>query len=140
MKKIVVLAVLLTVEALTAPRHGFADTGWRVLELQPDKVFYIDDSSASCQAGVVTVSTLIDFAGVKYSITGKGYLSMIGDVVIDCARNLSAIGGGDDYSGNMGRGDVVHTDRSPSRMFMPIPGRSVMWRLRELLCAKSCAN
>ena len=95
---------------------------------------YVDPETIYLKGYLVTVWTLIDWK-TRQTETGDSYLSSKEQIQFDCAQEHVRLLAFSLFSGNMGNGNVVHTDSYETK-WEPIQPRSINRDIWKFACPK----
>ena len=119
---------------LLAVVSGNAGAGWANVGSNETTTVYVDPTIMRRKGNMVEMRYLVDFKTVQ-TMAGMSFISTTTQYEYDCkeeqARTLSL----SFYAGNMGGGEVIHSDSHPSK-WAPIPPGPIGERLRKLACGK----
>jgi hypothetical protein len=120
-------AILMTLLAVVS---SSAAAGWIEAVSDERSTIYVDPATVRRAGDTATMWHLLDYKTVQMSEEIKPYSSTKAQTESDCKNEELRILNITFHSGNMGGGEIVHTELEPS-IWTPIPPRSgieVLWK------------
>ena len=125
------MKTLFTLLALALlPMHA-AQAQWSRAGFMEGRTFYVDQTTASRDAGLVTIWALIDFSEPAYTQRGRAYLSKKAKLEVDCNQRTLRQLQDTWHADRMGNGEPVFMSDGSKISAFPVqrdsPGE-ILWK------------